>query len=135
MLTYPQLARPPLQEVMENLVNGYPRVVAIEFAKGSVCESDQVYGKLMEEYPAAYHNHMPRYHSMVLVPRRRKVHAVYFERSRIEMVRMEEEEAELGVTVNFSTMASIEMKKIWHLHQSMGCGLRRKFEQKRQSDL
>ncbi|KAG0094834.1 hypothetical protein BGZ93_006706 [Podila epicladia] len=113
MLTYPQLARPPLQEVMENLVNGYPRVVAIEFAKGSVCESDQVYGKLMEEYPAAYHNHMPR----------------------IEMVRMEEEEAELGVTVNFSTMASIEMKKIWHLHQSMGCGLRRKFEQKRQSDL
>lgn len=121
-------------------------MVAIEFPKVSAWPTDKIYGKLREDYHAAYHNYMPnvpavlthctvddvfddpqrkkyahtsrvRHHSMMLVPRRCKVHTYHSEppissgSGRTDVVRVEEEEAELGVTVDFNAKASIEVKK------------------------
>lgn len=145
MLAHSLLANPPLQEDKDNLVAGYPRMVAVDFPKDPERANDKVYGKLKEDYHAAYSGHMPKvpavlthctidevfddpdrkmyphtarvkYHSMVLVPRRWTIHTDVSEatvggRGEVVTVEQHEEEAELGVTVDFNAKASVEVKK------------------------
>ncbi|KAG0324930.1 hypothetical protein BGZ99_001289 [Dissophora globulifera] len=146
MLAHPTLANPPLQEDMESLLAGTPRMVTVDFPKDKKWADDTVYGKLKEAYYVAYNEHMSRikvpavmthctiddvfddperkyahtarvrYHSMVLVPRRWTVSADVSEKpvggnGEVIRVHEEEEEAELGITIEFNAKAAVEGRK------------------------